>query len=254
MSSTKTAHAFQVCVFDNYAETVAKRFANCCEGLIHQRGRAQVALTGGNTAKEFYKALVRPEIRGQFDVNAVEFYQGDERSVGPDHPDSNWGAAEALFLNPAGVPQTNRFRMAGEAADLDAAAREYETLLRSRLRPQRHVPAFDLLLLGMGDDGHTASLFPGTHALHETQRLVVPNDVPQLRTTRLTITYPVINAARAVWILIAGAQKADMVYRALEKRDPDLPIVGVVPKCGPLVWLLDGPAAGKLSRRIINME
>lgn len=254
MSSTETAQAFQVCVFDPFAETAAKRFVNLCEAIIHRHGRARVALTGGGTAREFYEALARPEIRAGLNVNAVEFYEGDERPVGPSHPDSNWGMAERIFLDPAGVPQENRFRMAAESPDLNDAAREYEHLLRNQLRPQNGMPAFDLLLLGMGDDGHTASLFPGTAALSESARLVVPNDVPKLQTARLTITYPLINISRAVWIIISGAKKADAVQRALELRDPSLPVVGVAPRFGALVWLLDTAAASKLSRRIINME
>lgn len=109
----------------------------------------------------------------------------------------------------------------------------------------------DLLLLGMGDDGHTASLFPGTAALAETNRLVVANEVPKHRTTRLTLTYPMINAARAVWILASGEGKADAAHRAVEMRDPDLPITHVVPRWGAMTWLLDRPAAGQLAAHTI---
>lgn len=250
--TTDTAQAFQVCLLHDFADTVAMRFVNCCVGLLHQRARIHVALTGGETARQVYRAMARPELRARLDFNAIEFYQGDERPVPPTHADSNWGMAESLFLDPAGVPQPNRHRMRGEAEDLDAAAREYEDLLRRKLPRERNVPAFDLLLLGMGADGHTASLFPGTAALNETQRLVVPNDVPQQQTTRLTITFPLINCARAVWILASGTQKTDTVHRALEKRDPALPIVRVVPTCGPISWLLDTHAGSKLSPHAIN--
>jgi 6-phosphogluconolactonase len=251
MSSTETAQAFQVCVLEAFAATAAKRFVNCCIGLIHQRGRIHVGLTGGNTVREFYAALARPEIREDLDVTAIEFYEGDERAVGPTHPDSNWGMAESMFLNPAGVPDNNRHRMAGEAGDLDEAAREYEELLWKRLPRKGGLPSFDLLLLGMGEDGHTASLFPGTAALAETRRLVVANEVPQHHTTRLTITYPTINAARAVWILASGEQKAEMAHRALELRDPNLPITHVVPRWGSMTWLLDRPAASQLAAHTI---
>lgn len=250
--TTDTAQAFQVCLLHDFADTVAMRFVNCCVGLLHQRERIHVALTGGETARQVYQAMARPELRTHLDFNAIEFYQGDERPVPPGHPDSNWGMAESLFLDPANAPQANRHRMRGEAGDLDAAAREYEDLLRQKLPRERNVPAFDLLLLGMGADGHTASLFPGTAALNETQRLVVANEVPQQQTTRLTITFPLINCARAVWILASGPQKADTVRRALEKRDPALPIVQVVPTCGPISWLLDTHAASKLSPNVIN--
>jgi len=250
----EAAQAFQICVLRDFAETVAMRFVNCCVGLIHQRGRIHVALTGGGSIKPVYEALARPEMRAHLDVTAIEFYQGDERPVGPGHPDSNWGMAESTFLNPAGVPPENRHRMRGEAENLDEAAREYEELLWQKLPREHDRPAFDLLLLGMGPDGHTASLFPGTAALNERQRLVVSNAVPQLNTTRLTITYPMINAARAVWVVASGAAKADAVYRALERRDTTLPIVHVAPTYGPFIWLLDEQAGGKLAPHMINSQ
>jgi len=251
--TTETAQAFQVCLLDNFAETAARRFINCCVGLLHQRGRIHVALTGGGTARQVYEALARPDIREEHvDFSAIDFYQGDERPVGPAHPDSNWGMAETTFLDAVGVPPENRHRMRGEAVDLDEAAREYEDLLSRNLPREQGVPAFDLLLLGMGADGHTASLFPGTAALQETRRLVVANDVPQQQTRRLTITYPLINCARAVWILASGAQKADTVHRALALRDPALPVTGVVPTCGPITWLLDADAGSKLSPNVAN--
>lgn len=252
MNSTETAQAFQVCVLDDFAVTAARRFVNFCIGRIHTQGRIHVALTGGRTARLVYEALARPEVREGLDVSAVEFWQGDERSVPPAHPDSNWGMAEGAFLDAAGVPEANRHRMRAEAQDLNAAAVEYEQLLRDRLPQTDGLPALDLLLLGMGDDGHTASLFPGTAALDEKHRLVVPNAVPQLSTTRLTITYPLINAACAVWILATGGQKAEMAKRALEARDSNLPVVHVVPTSGPLTWLLDQEAAGRLASRTVN--
>jgi 6-phosphogluconolactonase len=250
----ETAQAFQVCVLSNFAETVAMRFVNCCVGLIHQRGRIHVALTGGGSVKPVYEALAKPEMLAHLDVTAIEFYEGDERPVGPTHPDSNWGMAERTFLNPAGVPLDNRHRMRGESRNLDEAAREYEDLLWHKLPRERDLPSFDLLLLGMGPDGHTASLFPGTAALNERKRLVVSNEVPQHQTTRLTITYPMINAARAVWILASGAAKADAACRALEKRDPTLPIVHVAPTYGPFTWLLDEQAGSKLAPHTINSQ
>ncbi len=253
MSSTQTLKGFQVRIVEDFGTTVAKRIVNCCIGLIHQRGRIHVALTGGGTAREIYTALSRPDIREHLDVTAIDFYEGDERPVPPTHPDSNWGMAESLFLNPAGVPDENRHRMRGEAADLDEAAREYEALLCMKVPRQGGLSSFDLLLLGMGDDGHTASLFPGTAALTETRRLVVANEVPQHHTTRLTLTYPVLNAAQVVWVVACGAHKADAAHRAVEMRDPALPITHVLPKRGSMVWLLDRAAGSKLApHTVIN--
>jgi 6-phosphogluconolactonase len=249
--STADAHAFQVCVLDDYANTVARRFANWCVGAIQVHGRLRVALTGGRTARDVYAALAAPGICGHVDWRAVEFYQGDERPVDPSSPQSNWGMAESVFLNPAGVPAANRHRMAGEARDLDEAAREYERLLACSL-PGGNAgrPVFDLVFLGVGDNGHVASLFPGTAALDESRRSVVANPVPAIGMTRLTITLPVINAARAVWIISSGAKKAATIRRAIEERDPGLPVVRVVPQTGPLVWLLDAAAAGRLSPHV----
>ena len=139
--------------------------------------------------------------------------------------------------------------MRGESADLDVAACEYETLLRERLPSMDSlpVPVFDLVLLGMGADGHIASLFPDTAALAETSRLVVANWVPKLNSHRLTVTYPVINAARSVWLIVTGAEKAETVRRAIEQHDSTLPVSHITPAAGQLVWLLDQAAASTLS-------
>ena len=249
--STATAHAFQVCVLDDYANTVARRFANWCVGTSQVHGRVRVALTGGRTAREIFTALGDPGICGHVDWRAVEFYQGDERPVDPSSPQSNWGMVESAFLNPAGVPAANRHRMAGEARNLDNAAREYEQLLVGQLPGEgTGPPVFDLVFLGVGDDGHVASLFPGTAALEESRRFVVANPVPAIGMTRLTVTLPVINAARAVWIVSSGPRKAAIIRRAIEERDAGLPVVLVVPRAGPLVWLLDPAAAGQLSPHV----
>lgn len=236
-------------ILDDFAVQAARQFVEYCKTLIEQRGRIHVGLTGGGTAQALYEALVRPEILDGLDVRAIDFYMGDERPVPPSDPQSNWGMAATTFLDPAGVPQENRHRMRAEAADLDQAAHEYERLLRDRLPQVNQTPAFDLLLLGMGADGHTASLFPGTTALEEASRLVVPNYVPKLSMNRLTFTYPLINASQAVWILASGANKAEATRRVLDGRDPTLPVTGVAPHHGMLVWLVDRSASDQLSTR-----
>ena len=237
----------EVHVFDDVAVQAARRFVQVCTALLRERSRIHVGLSGGETARDFYQGLARPESRAGLDVRAIHFYQGDERPVPPSSPESNWGLAATTFLDPAGVPEENRQRMSAESADLDQAACEYEERLRGLLPLAGLTPSFDLLLLGMGADGHTASLFSGTRALNETVRLVVANPVPDLQVTRLTITTTLINAARAVWIIVSGARKAQTVRRALELRDPGLPVTRVTPHQGPLVWLLDRAAAGALS-------
>jgi len=238
---------------DNFAVEAAQLFARHCDAMIRQRlgrsdrSRIHVALTGGSAARELYRGLAQPEILAGFDASMIEFYQGDERPVAPSSPDSNWGMASATFLDPAGVPEEHRHRMHGESADLDAAAREYETLLRERLPLEDSLPIFDLVLLGMGPDGHIASLFPDTAALAETSRLVVANWVPKLNSHRLTVTYPVVNAARSIWLIVTGAEKAETVRRAIEQHDSTLPVSHITPAAGQLVWLLDQAAASTLS-------
>lgn len=237
----------EIFIFDDYAVHVARRIVTWCSAMISQQACVHVGLTGGNTARRVYEALGQAEVRGDLDVKRINFYQGDERPVPASSPDSNWGMAEQAFLDPAGVPAENRHRMNGEAADLHQAAGEYEAVLCGRLPRNGDLPAFDLLLLGVGADGHVASLFPGTAAMREMGRLVVANPVPEIQTTRLTITLPMINAARAVWLLVSGVHKAETVRRAVELRDQALPVVHVAPLTAPVTWLLDHDAAAKLS-------
>jgi 6-phosphogluconolactonase len=202
--------------------------------------RRAVALSGGSTPKALYETLARSPFRDRVDWSRLELFFSDERSVPPDDPESNYGLAARTLLtavNPAAV-----HRMVAERGDAEG----YERLVRERVARRRGaVPVFDLIFLGMGEDGHTASLFPGTRALEEHERLVVVNDVPQKKTQRMTFTYPLINAADRVWALIAGADKHAMVTRCREARargERPVPILGVLP-AGELVWWLDEAAS-----------
>lgn len=202
-----------------------------------------IALSGGSTPKRLYEILAAPPFRDRVRWQDVELFFGDERSVPPDHPDSNWGMAKRALLDRVPVVA---HRMEAEKGDADGYAR----VLGERIPRRRGgVPVLDVVLLGMGEDGHTASLFPGTAALGERARWVVMNDVPQLHTRRMTLTYPVLNAAERVWILSAGAGKRTMVAECLAAAargddPPPRPIVGVRPSDGELVWFLDKAAAG----------
>jgi len=226
---------------DALATAVADEFTALTEGLTH--APFTVALSGGSTPKKLYELLVNEPYRDRVRWKDVEFFFGDERSVPPDHPDSNYGMAKRALLDH--VP-SKAHRMAAEQDDVKTYAR----LLSERITERRDgIPVFDLVLLGMGDDGHTASLFPGTAALAEGRRWVVMNDVPQLHTRRMTLTYPVLNAADRVWALIAGAGKRAVVAECLAKAadpgdPPARPILGVRPTAGELVWFLDAAAAG----------
>ncbi len=202
--------------------------------------RRAIALSGGSTPKALYETLAGQAFRERVDWSRVELFFSDERSVPPDDPESNYGLAARTLLTavkPAAV-----HRMVAESGDAEG----YERLVHERVGRRRDgIPIFDLVFLGMGDDGHTASLFPGTRALEERQRLVVMNDVPQKQTRRMTFTYPLIDAADRVWVLIAGADKHAMVARCREARargDRPVPVLRVSP-AGELVWWLDDAAS-----------
>jgi 6-phosphogluconolactonase len=228
---------------EELAEAAAREFASRADEAIGERGRFAVALAGGSTPKATYEILAR-DYSGLIDWSNVHFFFGDERSVPPDHEDSNYGMAREALLDH--VPAGSVHRMQGELPP-DEAAEAYEQELRDFFGSEE-LPRFDLILLGIGDDGHTASLFPETSALEVHDRWVVANPVLKLETTRITLTVPVINAARAVYFLVAGEGKARALAEILE-GDPDpreYPASLIQPQDGPR-WRLDRPAASKLT-------
>jgi 6-phosphogluconolactonase len=206
---------------------------------IAARGSFSIALSGGSTPAELYRKLAEPD--GGLPWNEVEVFFGDERHVPPSHPDSNYRMAHETMLRPAAVPAERVHRIEAELPS-DEAARRYEDELRRTLGG---TPRFDLVLLGLGEDAHTASLFPHTAMLHERTRLVTAGRVPKLDADRITITYPVIEAAHNVWFLVAGESKAAAVARVLEGDEPieDTPARGI----RPATWWLDQDAAARLS-------
>ena len=227
---------------DAVAAATADRLIAAGEAAIADHGTFHLVLTGGSTPQLVCPLLVVPPRVLQLDWTKVEFFFGDERAVPARHPDSNYNTArQALldYLPRVGPGQVHR--MIGEAADLDAAARAYQALI-NRIVPKREsgLPTFDLVWLGMGPDGHTASLFPGTEALTETQRWVVPNWVPQLDAWRLTLTFPILNAAREVNVVAAGEEKAWAV-RAVQAGSEEPPPSGLV-DADRTVWLVDQAA------------
>lgn len=233
---------------DEVSRRGADEFLRAAQTAIEQQGVFSVALAGGSTPLGMYKLLAEEPYRSAIDWERVLFFWGDERCVPPDHPDSNCGAAIAAFVSGLGVPEANVHRMKGEL-DPDVAAREYELHLMQIISGEP--PQLDLILLGMGDDGHTASLFPNTEALDETERLIVSNYVPKLDAHRLTLTAPLINAAKQVIFLVTGEGKAEALKAVLEGRpDTDTyPSQLVRPRNGRLLFLLDEPAARLLSNR-----
>jgi 6-phosphogluconolactonase len=182
----------------------------------------------------------------------VHLFWGDERHVPPDDPSSNYGMTRKTMLEKVPIPRVNVHRISAEYSDAKKSAREYEELLRRFFRLEaQELPCFDCVLLGIGPDGHTASLFPGTKALVERKRLVVANWVERLQTYRITMTVPVLNNANHVFFLAAGENKAGILQEVLEgERDPErLPSQFIEPNHGKLVWLVDEAAASELSQR-----
>ncbi len=219
-----------------YPTAAAGWIASTIEAVVAARGRCTVALAGGSTPRPVYRTLATQHAH---DVPwaAVEVFFGDERCVPPDHPESNFAMAEAALLRHAPIPRSQVHRLEGEHPSPEAAAQAYEAILPAQL---------DLLLLGMGPDGHTASLFPHAPALDEVRRRVVPAESPVPPRCRLTITPPVIREARQIAVLVTGAAKAPAVQRALEGPwDPHrLPIQLAIRG----VWLLDQDAAAMLGQ------
>ncbi|HET8579038.1 MAG TPA: 6-phosphogluconolactonase [Methylomirabilota bacterium] len=233
------------------SRAAAEDFTALARAAIGARGRFCVALSGGSTPRRLYGLLAGPPWRDEVDWSRVEFFWGDERTVPPDHPDSNYGVARAALLGPVGVSADRIHRIKGELTDPEQAAREYEAELARVFgaTPGGPPPAFDLILLGMGADGHTASLFPRSRALTEPRRWVVSVSVARPGTPRITLTALALNRGREIRLLVTGAEKAATLQEALEgPRDPDrLPVQVVAPEAGRVVWLVDRAAAAKLS-------
>ncbi len=219
----------------------AEEFIGCASKSIAGHGRFCVALSGGSTPRGVYSLLAERPAGLQW--NNIFVFFGDERHVPPDHPDSNFRMAQEALLSKVPIPAANVFRIRAEL-DATQAAQEYEDQLRSffTLKPGES-PRFDLIMLGLGDDGHTASLFPGSAALSETSRLVVANWVEKFQQYRITLTYPVINHAAEVMFLVSGAGKAQILKDVLSGEGEKYPAQRVRPKNGVLLWLADQDSA-----------
>ncbi len=227
----------------------AGEFIRCGSEAIAARGRFTVALSGGSTPKRLYQLLTAEPFRSQLDWDRVEIFWGDERCVPPDHADSNYRMAREAMLVHLPIPIEHIHRIEAERSDHDAAARDYQAVLARvfGVRAGGEPPVFDMVLLGMGPDGHTASLFPQTKALDETTRWVVANFVPKFDGDRLTLTRAILNRAREVLFLVAGADKAERLAEVLNgPADPKrLPAQSIQP-AGQLVWFVERAAAARL--------
>lgn len=233
-------------VLDDPAEVatvLADRFVAATRKAIEENGIFRVALSGGSTPKAVYPLILEPERRDSVDWSRVEFFWGDERSVPPDHPESNFGVAYGMLISQLpGVRPDRVHRMQAESEDRDAAALAYESELRLAFGARGdEPPRFDLIWLGMGPDGHTASLFPGSEALRETTRWVVANWVPSQQTWRMTLTFPVLNAARQVIVSATGEEKEE-AFHAIRSGTQDLPAGRVTGD--EVEWIIDEACFG----------
>ena len=213
----------------------------------------RVLLSGGRTPEPMYRLLASEPTRSRIDWNSVECYFGDERPVPPDHPDSNYGLVKRTLLEPLGLASPRAYRIRGEASDLDLAAMRYEALLRSRLAAYPpEDPSFDLVFLGLGADGHTASLFPGLVIPEDPPRLVVAAWIEALQMKRVTATDRLLNAARRILFLVSGRDKATAAQRTLapEGRAEPTPASRIAPRAGEILWILDREAASALPKAI----
>ena len=220
----------------------AERFIQLARELVEASGRMTVAFSGGSTPKHLYSLLASPDYKNRIPWNNVELFWGDERCVPPDHSESNFRMAQEALLSKIKIPHENIHRMRGEQ-EPQAAAAEYEKELQKIFGLNSEaLPRFDLILLGIGEDGHTASLFPDSEALNETKHLVLAPLVGQLTSYRLTLSLPVLNNAANVWFLVAGRSKAGAVKQAFGSSS-DLPAARVQPVNGKLIWFITRDAA-----------
>jgi 6-phosphogluconolactonase len=224
----------------------AEKFCSLGSKAIVAAGKFTVALSGGSTPRGLHQELVT-DFASRLDWSKVFFFWGDERHVPPESPESNYRMAKETLLSKLPIPPENVFRVPSELPDARQAAAKYEQKLQEFFQLKRDsLPRFDFILLGMGPDGHTASLFPGTAALQEKDHLVVANWIDKLNTFRITFSYPVLNNAACVIFLVSGDEKAEMVRRALKDPTANLPCQKVLPVDGELLWYLDKGAALKL--------
>lgn len=230
------------------ARGAARLFVEWAWQAIARDGNFFVALSGGKTPEAFFRVLASPEYRAQVDWPRVQVFWGDERPVPPESDQSNYGMARRELLIRVPIPGANVHRMEAEKPNIGRAAQDYEALLRALLPlDERGFPKFHLVFLGLGEEGHTASLFPGQRAMRDTSRWVSTPTVPQVNSKRMTLTLPVINAADRVLFLVSGAEKAEPLFRVVtDTGDPPVPAQLVKPLNGVRTVLCDEAAASKI--------
>lgn len=228
---------------ESLAVVAAERWFDLYREATDARGAFQVALAGGSTPKRLYQLLAMPDRQGAIDWARVHLYFGDERAVPPEHADSNYRMVREALLDHVPVPPDNVRRMRATPERIEQDAANYAAVLREHLpHTAAGTPIFDLVLLGMGADGHTCSLFPGTPILAERTRTVAPVHVEQLDSWRLSLTYPVLDAARHLLFLVAGSDKAARLRHVCRGETPLVPVQHIRPR-GTVEWYVDRAAA-----------
>jgi 6-phosphogluconolactonase len=241
---------YEILIFPSAAELAqeaARRFAEQAEACAKHAGRCAVALSGGSTPKAMFQILAEKPYADTIPWRSIYFFWGDERCVPPDHADSNYRMADETLLSKVPIPRENIFRIPAENEDHERAAANYSETLRKFFGEER--PSFDLVFLGMGPDGHTASLFPGTTALSVNDRIAAANYVEKFQSWRITLTAATINMARNIIFLVAGADKAPALKEVIEGlRNPELyPSQLIEPSHGARLWMVDEAAVKLLS-------
>jgi 6-phosphogluconolactonase len=235
---------------DALAQAAAGDLLRLAQQSVAERGVFTLALAGGSTPRKLYTLLATDPSFAEFPWDKTQLFFGDERHVPPDHPDSNYLMTKSTLMTSGRIPETHLHRVPAELADANEAAAQYEAEMRSFFTDEKCLngfPRFDAILLGMGPDGHTASLFPGSKGLEEKERWVIANWVEKFHSNRITFTFPVLNAARHVLLLVAGADKAEMLQEVLATDGPAIyPVQKVQPLDGVKTWLLDRAAAAQL--------
>ena len=245
LTDTRT-HSFSD--LDSLSQFAAERLLQLANDCLHSQGSFSLALAGGSTPKRLYQYLAESEQASRLDWSRVKIYFGDERCVEPTHEDSNYRMAKEAFLAQSAIAKSQIYRMHGELENPSQAAKDYATLLNETLpQSKTGVPTFDLVLLGLGPDGHTASLFPDTDILNESKRAVASVYVEKLAAHRISLTYPTLNAASRLWILAAGSSKKEIVAAIFgDPTSKKYPIQRMRPN-GSVEWFLDEAAGDGLS-------
>lgn len=252
METIKTMHGtVHVCQAQaELGKAGAKYFIEVGNKCIKERGMFTVGLSGGHTPPVLYENLTSKEMKDQIDWKKVHFFVSDERCVPHDSKESNWGMAEKLLFAKIRVPDENLHSLFDQDVNPRQSAEDYEKLIRQFFEVGAgDIPSFDLIQLGMGPDGHTASLFPGSRALTEDKKLVTENFVDKFETQRITFTFPLLNHARHILFLVEGAEKSHVFAEAVNAERAIYPVQHIRPESGDVTWYVDQDTARDLMAR-----